>query len=172
MSKTFRFCGRFARSHPRLWKHAAYHTQPAAPKGRSAAGETPERPFCSKRMGKVVKPWRITRKCTMSFSTPSLVRRQSRNGRTPALQPGYYGQRSKWRRNCTSRTRHNKRGGGTPLPHFLNYSAFRRPVSSLKALISSSSSLACAWTASQVPLVSYHWALRSSTDIPCCSTQV
>ena len=52
------------------------------------------------------------------------------------------------------------------------YSAFSRPTSSLNALMSSSSSLACAWTASQVFLTSYHWALRSSTLMPCCSTQV
>ena len=52
------------------------------------------------------------------------------------------------------------------------YRAFSRPVASLNSLISSSNSLAWAWTTSQVPLVSYHWAFRSSTVMPCCSTQV
>ena len=53
-----------------------------------------------------------------------------------------------------------------------NYSALSRPVASLNSLMSSSISLACAWTASQVPLVSYHRALRSWTSRACCSTQV
>lgn len=55
---------------------------------------------------------------------------------------------------------------------FLFYSAFKSPVASLNSSISASSSFACAWTASQVCSVSYHWALRSSTSMPCCSTQV
>ena len=53
-----------------------------------------------------------------------------------------------------------------------NYRVLRMPTSSLKASMSASRSFACAWTASQVPFVSYHWALRSSTFMPCCSTQV
>ena len=52
------------------------------------------------------------------------------------------------------------------------YSVFKIPTSSLNASMSASSSFACAWTASHVFLVSYHWALRSSTVMPCCSTQV
>ena len=53
-----------------------------------------------------------------------------------------------------------------------NYSALSKPVASLNSLISSSISFACAWTASQVPFVSYHSALRSCTSRACCSTQV
>ena len=52
------------------------------------------------------------------------------------------------------------------------YRSFSSPVASLKALIRSSRSLACAWTVSQVPSVSYHRAFSSSTVLPCCSTQV
>ena len=52
------------------------------------------------------------------------------------------------------------------------YSVFSTPVASLKALISSSRSLAWAWTASHVPSVSYQRASSSSAVLPCCSTQV
>ena len=54
----------------------------------------------------------------------------------------------------------------------VGYRFFKTPVSSLKALISSSRSLAWAWTASHVPSVSYHRAFRSCISFPCCSTQV
>ena len=62
-----------------------------------------------------------------------------------------------------------RRAGQGPALRF-SYSAFKRPVASLNASISSSRSFAWAWTASQIP--SYHRALSSSTVLPCCSTQV
>ena len=70
-----------------------------------------------------------------------------------------------------------KRGrDGCPAPlrrlRYLFYSALSTPVASLNSLIRSSSSFACAWTASHVPFVSYQRALRSCTSLPCCSTQV
>ena len=63
-------------------------------------------------------------------------------------------------------------GAGGPAGLMRSYRFFSSPVASLNSLISSSSSLACAWTASQVPSVSYHSALSSWTSLACCSTQV
>ena len=62
--------------------------------------------------------------------------------------------------------------GGVYSPFKFLYRAFSRPVASLNSLMRASSSSACAWTASQVPLVSYHRAFRSFTSRACCSTQV
>ena len=72
-----------------------------------------------------------------------------------------------------SQFRQPKEGGAvSPALSAVSYRFFSRPVASLNSLMSSSSSLAWAWTASQVPLVSYHKSLRSWTSLACCSTQV